>query len=130
MAQKHHSHQFTRTEEAITVLFCLIDDLRQPQPKRAVLRVPQAALRFRDHNPRSVPATAGHRVRALLPTRRREVLLAPLPRRGRPCPFLLPSPLAQAKVLLGTLEMRDRGRACGRPRDPARRLDPAYGYAS
>jgi hypothetical protein len=26
MTQKHHSHQFTRTEEAITVLFCLIDD--------------------------------------------------------------------------------------------------------
>jgi hypothetical protein len=26
MTQKHHTHQFTRTEEAITVLFCLIDD--------------------------------------------------------------------------------------------------------
>src|SRR5918912_347097 len=26
MTQKHHSHRFTRTEEAITVLFCLIDD--------------------------------------------------------------------------------------------------------
>src|SRR5919199_6077382 len=26
MTQKHHTHRFTRTEEAITVLFCLIDD--------------------------------------------------------------------------------------------------------
>src|ERR687886_2057068 len=26
MTPKHHTHQFTRTEEAITVLFCLIDD--------------------------------------------------------------------------------------------------------
>src|SRR5215216_4332350 len=26
MTQKYHTHQFTRTEEAITVLFCLIDD--------------------------------------------------------------------------------------------------------
>jgi hypothetical protein len=26
MTQKHHTNQFTRTEEAITVLFCLIDD--------------------------------------------------------------------------------------------------------
>ena len=26
MTQKHHTHQFTGTEEAITVLFCLIDD--------------------------------------------------------------------------------------------------------
>jgi Transposase DDE domain len=26
MTQKHHIHRFTRTEEAITVLFCLIDD--------------------------------------------------------------------------------------------------------
>ncbi len=28
MTQKHHTHRFTRTEEAITVLFCLIDDAR------------------------------------------------------------------------------------------------------
>ena len=27
MTQKHHTHQFTRTEEAIMVLFCLIDDV-------------------------------------------------------------------------------------------------------
>jgi hypothetical protein len=26
MTQKHHTHRFTRTEQAITVLFCLIDD--------------------------------------------------------------------------------------------------------
>ena len=26
MTQKHHTHRFARTEEAITVLFCLIDD--------------------------------------------------------------------------------------------------------
>src|SRR4028119_1159705 len=26
MTQKHHAHRFTRTEEAIMVLFCLIDD--------------------------------------------------------------------------------------------------------
>jgi hypothetical protein len=26
MAQKHDTHRFTRTEVAITVLFCLIDD--------------------------------------------------------------------------------------------------------
>ena len=26
MTQKRHTHRFTRTEEAITVLFCLIDD--------------------------------------------------------------------------------------------------------
>jgi hypothetical protein len=68
MTQKHHTHQFTRTEEAITVLFCLIDDAYATQPERAALRVPQAALGFGDHNPRSVPAPAGHRVRALLPT--------------------------------------------------------------
>jgi hypothetical protein len=27
MTQKHHTHQLTRTEEAITVLICLIDDV-------------------------------------------------------------------------------------------------------
>ena len=26
MTQEHHAHRFTRTEEAITVLYCLIDD--------------------------------------------------------------------------------------------------------
>ena len=26
MTQKHHTHRFTRTEEAITLSFCLIDD--------------------------------------------------------------------------------------------------------
>jgi hypothetical protein len=26
MTQKHHTHRFTRREEAITILFCLIDD--------------------------------------------------------------------------------------------------------
>ena len=26
MTQKHHTHRSTRTKEAITVLFCLIDD--------------------------------------------------------------------------------------------------------
>jgi hypothetical protein len=26
MTRKHHTHRFTRTEEAITVLFCVIDD--------------------------------------------------------------------------------------------------------
>ena len=26
MTQKHHAYRFTRTEEAITVLFCLLDD--------------------------------------------------------------------------------------------------------
>ncbi len=26
MTQKHHTHRFTRTEEAITVLICFLDD--------------------------------------------------------------------------------------------------------
>jgi hypothetical protein len=38
MTQKHHTHQFTRTEAAITVLFCLIDDayanLNPPRGRR------------------------------------------------------------------------------------------------
>jgi hypothetical protein len=39
MTQKHHTNRFARTEEAITVLFCLIDDAYanlNPRGRRAV----------------------------------------------------------------------------------------------
>ena len=40
MTQKHHTHRFTRTEGAMTVLFCLIDDAYanlSPSGRRYVL---------------------------------------------------------------------------------------------
>ena len=112
--------------------------LRQPQPERAALRGPQAALRFRGHNPRSVPATANcgassQSAPSYATLRGSSRTSSP---GGQPCPFLLPSPLAQAKVLLGTLDARDRGRAGGKWLRPGEVVDqvashfcPA-GYAS
>jgi hypothetical protein len=69
MTQKHHTHRFTRTEEAMTVLFCLIDDAYANLNPRGRY---ESLKRLSDSEviTLALPATAGRRVRALLPTRR------------------------------------------------------------
>src|SRR5215210_8912680 len=98
MAHVQDNRQLVRTEEALIVLFCLLDDayLCPHQPEGTALRVPQESLGLGGHHPRALPTASRRGVRALLPARRRPLLLAPVPRGGRSLDFLLaPSP-AQA----------------------------------
>src|SRR5215210_483769 len=100
------------------------------QPEGTALRVPQESLGLGGHHPRALPTASRRGVRALLPARRRPLLLAPVPRGGRSLAFLLaPSP-AQAAAFLGALAARHLARAGGRTGDPDSRLDPAWGLAS
>src|SRR5215210_3964796 len=94
--------------------------LRPHQPEGAALRVPKKALGLGDHNPRALPTASGRGVRALLPAGRRPLLLAPVPRSGRPLAFLVAPPPAQAAAFLGALAARHLARAGGGARDPDR----------
>jgi hypothetical protein len=109
MAQPNHTPRLAHTEEALTVLFCLIDDayLCAAQPPRSTLRVPQAPLGLGGHHLGALPAAAGRRERTLLPAGRREVLLAAVPRRGGAAPLLVPP--ASEEALRRFLEPLRRG---------------------
>ncbi len=106
MAQAQHTPTLVSLEEAITVLFCLIDDAcpafnpkgwrsHESLKKLSESEVLTLALRA------SFPATARCRERALVPARCSEVLLAPVPRDHRATSLLAPSPREEAQELLG-----------------------------
>ncbi len=88
--------------------------LRPAQPARAVLRVPQEALRFGGPRPRLVPAASGSGVRALVLARRREVLLSPLPRGSEASPLLLQPAREEAAALPGASTAGRGGRGASR----------------
>lgn len=70
MAQQHLTQRSDVTEEALTMLFCLVDDaygLLNPEGARRYEGGPQAALGLGGHRPRALPATARRGERALLP---------------------------------------------------------------
>src|SRR5215207_1221358 len=80
--------------------------------------------------PRPLAAVAGCGERTLVLARCREVLLAPVPRNGKVAPFLVPSADEEAQALLGASASRYSLRDGRRPRDFARRLYFAFGFAS
>src|SRR5918997_1168441 len=104
--------------------------LRLSQPPRPLLRIPQTPLGLGTHRPRPLPAAAGRRKRALLLTRRPEVLLPPVLRSGGAAPFLVPSKGEEAQALFGASAPGDSLRDGRRAGDLARRLYFAFGVAS
>src|SRR5215210_9147175 len=78
--------------------------LPTPQPEGGRVRGAQAALGLGGPGPRPLPAASRRGERALVPTRRGEVLRALVPRGGWAPPLLLPPPPAQAASLPGAVE--------------------------
>ena len=89
MAQPHHTPRARRTEEALTVLFCLIDDAyAHLNPRARLLRIHKAPLGLGGHRSRPLPAAARRGERTLFLARRPEVLLSLVPRGGGAASFL------------------------------------------
>src|SRR5215210_6432086 len=132
MAHHNTTPPAASLEEAVTVLFCLVDDayrLLNPRGDGYGALKSQEALGLGGHNPRPFPAAQGYRVRALVRARRRALLLAPVPGGGGAAPLLFPPPDPQTTALAGAFEAHVGCGSCGRPRDVDRGLDAAFGLA-
>src|SRR3712207_3114511 len=113
MAQPEHTPEFVLLEEAITVLFCLIDDAytHHPQPQRSGLRASQKDFGLGGRNACCpLPTAAGHRGPALLLARGRPVVLAPVPGGAGHPSFVVPSQGWRARALPGAFEALCVGR--------------------
>src|SRR5215208_2520400 len=114
MAQPNHTPRLAQTEEALTVLFCLIDDA-------------YALLNPRARRYESLTRLSDSEVLAL--ARRPKVLLAPVPRGCGAVSLLVPSAGEEVAALPGAPATGSPLRDGRRPRDLARRLDAAFGFA-
>src|SRR5215212_4915169 len=131
MAQPNHTPHLALTEEALTVLFCLIDDAYAHLNPNGKRYEPLKRLADSEVNrARALPAAARRGERALLPARRRAVLFALVPWGGGALSFLVSSKGEEAQVLLGAPQAGDRTRAGGRSGDLARGLYLAGSLAS
>jgi Transposase DDE domain len=131
MAHTNHTPRLAYTEEAITVLFCLIDDAyRILNPHGAHSYESIKRLSDSEVITLALPSAAeGRRVGALVLAGCREVLLPPVPGSGGTAPLLVPSTGEEAQALPGASAARGPlgdGRRSG---DFARRLDAAFGFA-
>src|SRR3954451_2416369 len=133
MAQLNHTSRLVETEEALTVLFCLLDDAYAHLNPRA--RCYESIKRLSDsevgtHRPRPLPAAARRGgKRTLFLARGPKVLLSLVPRGGGAASFLLPSAGEEAQAFFGTPA---EGRPLGdgrQPGDAAPRLYVAFGFA-
>ena len=124
MAHGQHTPTLASLEEAITILFCLVDDtytLLNPDG-----RSHESLKRLSDSEVLTLALfqqLRGIESERLLPPRRAEVLLAPISGRGEDAPLLFAPPGEETQALLGTLAPRGRARVGRRSRDPHRRLD-------
>ena len=131
MAHPHHTPSLALLEEALTVLFCRIDDAYyQINPRGAryaslkelsdseILTLALLQQLRGIESEHSFLREASRFFSHLLAGDRR--LLA----------ILVPSSRAQAQALLGALAARDLGRTGGRARDDGDRLDPPFGPPS
>ncbi len=102
MALPEHTPESLLLEEAITVLFCEIDDTptRPSTQTGTATRIPQAALGLGGHHPHALSTTARDRVRTLLLARGYPLFLASLPGGGGPSSFLVAPEGTQAQALL------------------------------
>ncbi len=131
MAQPELTPQLVLLEEAVTILFCRVDDAYyRLNPKG---RSYETLKELSDSE--VVTLALFQQLRGVESERSflREVaryLLAPVPRSRGSSPLLVPSSRAQAQALLGALAARHLARAGGRSGDPDRRLDPACSFAS
>ena len=131
MAQPELTPQLALLEEAITVLFCRIDDayyhlnpegghyasLKELSDSEVITLALFQQLR-------------GIESRALLLARGRPLLLPSVPWSRRPSSLLVPSAGAQAQALPRALAARHLARVGGRSGDHDRRLDLACGLSS
>lgn len=130
MTQAENTREAALLEEAITVLFCEIDDTyRHLNPNGQLY---ESLKRLSD--PEVITLALFQQLRGVescraFYARSRPLLLPPLPRRGRPCSFLFSSPHPQAQAIPRTLEADRRGGAGRRARNLAHRFDPALGNA-
>src|SRR3954465_2809472 len=93
MAQLNHTSRLVETEEALTVLFCLLNDAYAHLNPRA--RCYESIKRLSDsdasaHRPRPLPAAAGRGSPSLFLARGPKVLLSLVPRGGGAASSLLP----------------------------------------
>ena len=101
MAQPELTPQLALLEEAMTVLFCRIDNTYYHlNPKAHHYETLKVLSDSEIITLALLEATAGHREPALFPARVCPVLLAPVPRSGGSSPFLLPSEGRQAQTLV------------------------------
>jgi hypothetical protein len=131
MVQPQDTQALAQTEEAITVLFCLIDDAYahlNPYSGRY-----ESLKRLSDSE--VVALALLQQLRGVQSCRS---FLRDAARffshlfsgRGRALSFLVPSTCQEAQGLFGAPAKGDARRAGGRPADTADRLDAAFGYAS
>jgi hypothetical protein len=114
MTQLNHTRRLALMEEAITVLFCLVDDAYAHLNPNACRY--ESLKRLSDsevitHNARALPAASRDREPALVLARHRAVLLTPVPRDRGAASLLFESTLQEAAALLGALAAGRGGRA-------------------
>ena len=121
MAQPELTPQLALLEEAMTVLFCRIDDTYYHlNPKGHHYETLKVLSDSEIITLALLEATAGHREPALFPARSRPLLLAPLSWGRRPSPVFIAPSHPQPQALLGTFATRHLARAGWRPGDPDR----------
>jgi hypothetical protein len=133
MAQPEHTSELALLEEALSVLFCLIDDTYarlNPHGGRCYASLKRlsdsevlALALFEQLREGWSPAAPSC---ARPPASSRTCS----PGGRRPSSLLVSPSYPQTQALPGVLAARYLARACGRPRDPDRRLEPAFGPAS
>jgi hypothetical protein len=131
MAQLNHTSRLVETEEALTVLFCLLDDAYAHLNPCA--RCYESIKRLSDsevgsHRPLPAAARRGGK-RTLFLARGPKVLLSLVPRGGGAASFLLPSAGEEAQAFFGTPAEGRPLRDGRQPGDAARRLYVAFGFA-
>lgn len=126
MAQAQHTPTLASLEEAVTVLFCLIDDAYALlNPNR---RTYESLKRLSDSEVLTLALfqqLEGRGERALVFARRPALLLPPLPRGGGDAPLLAAPSREEAEAFPGALAPLCPARIGRRSRDPRRRLDAA-----
>ena len=128
MAQPQHTSSLTSLEEALTVLFCLIDDAYTTLNPRGAYRY-ETLKHLSDSEVITLALfqqLRGGGERALLLARLRTLLLAPVPGSSGALPFLVQPTHKEAKALLGVRKACGSLRTGGRTRDLAHRLDAAF----
>ncbi len=136
MAQPQHTHSLAYLEEAVSVLFCLIDDIYAPLNPRAERY--EAIKRLSDSEvitlalfQHPLPAVARGGVLPLFLLRDAQRFFSHLfSGRGGTAPFLFASTDEEAPALSGTSATRDPPRAGGRSADLAHRFYFAGSFAS
>jgi hypothetical protein len=130
MAQREHTAELALLEEAITVLFCEVDDVYAHLNPKGQL---YASLK-RLSDSEVITLALFQQLRGMDSERRflargRSLFPPSLSWDGGPSSIFVPSPASQAQTLPGVSAASHLTRVGGRSRDHDRRLDAAFGFA-